>query len=158
MHLRPFAPDDFEQLYAIEESCFAPALRFDRRYMRSLVRRKTAAVWIAEEDGRMAGFVIVEWNRRRQGLQAHIQTLEVAPGHRGRGVGRELLARCVHSARVAGSVVIWLHVAEANEGAIRLYQRHGFLVVGRLEDYYPAGGPALVMALELALSTPGQES
>ena len=154
MQFRPFAPDDFEQLYAIEEACFAPPLRFDRRYMRSLVRRKTAAVWIAEEDGRMAGFAIVEWNRGRQGLQAYIQTLEVAPGARGQGAGRELLARCVHSARGAGSVVVWLHVAESNGGAIRLYQRHGFLVVGRLEDYYPAGGPALVMALELAPSTP----
>ena len=91
MQYRPFAPEDFEQLYAIEKACFAPPLRFDRRYMRSLVRRKTGAVWIAEEDGRMAGFAIVEWNRRRQGLQAYIQTLEVAPGARGQG-GEALLA------------------------------------------------------------------
>ena len=93
MLYRFYSAEDFAQLYAIEEACFQPPFRFGRGYMRQLVNRSNAVTWIAEEDGRMAGFAIVEWMRERGGLTAYIQTLEVAPEFRGRGIGGELLRR-----------------------------------------------------------------
>lgn len=144
MLYRPYKPEDFDQLYALEELCFEPPYRFSRRYMRQLVNCANVATWIAEEDGQMAGFAIVEWNQEPGEMTAYIQTIEVAPEKRGCGVGRELLNRIEGSARDAGAGMIWLHVEVANAGAIRLYEAHGYRCEGRRENYYPRGRSALI--------------
>ncbi len=149
MDFRPYACEDFEALYAVEELCFEPLFRFGRGYMRRLVSRSDVAAWIAEEDGRMAGFAVVEWAQRKSGVTAYIQTIEVAPEARGRGVGRQLLERIEDSARAAGAGLIWLHVEAANEGAIRLYERQGYDCAGRQENYYPLGRAALIYSKRL---------
>lgn len=144
MLYRPYKPEDYDQLYALEELCFESPQRFSRRYMRQLISRTNAATWIAEEDGRLTGFAIVEWAKRKSGVTAYIQTIEVAPEARSRGVGRELLSRIERSARGAGAVLIWLHVEAANAGAIRLYESHGYRCENREENYYPKGRAALI--------------
>jgi ribosomal-protein-alanine N-acetyltransferase len=141
---RPYKPEDFAALYAIEEACFEPPLRFGRGYMRRLVQRVDAATWIAEQDGNMAGFAIVEWSEEASGAVAYIQTLEVAPNQRGKGIGGELLRRIEGSARDAGAPAIWLHVHAENAAAIRLYHAHGYLNAAREENYYARGQAALV--------------
>ena len=145
MLFRRYRPTDFAALYAIEEVCFQPPLRFGRSYMRQLVSAAQAATWIAEENGLMAGFAILEW---ADGI-AYVQTLEVMPEHRGAGVGGELL-RLVEESAVAGNAgLIWLHVDAENGGAIRLYERYGYRYESRQEDYYARGRSALVYAKRL---------
>ena len=97
----------------------------------------------------MAGFAIVEWAGQRSGIAAYIQTIEVDPGTRGRGVGRELLRRIEGSVREAGACMIWLHVEATNAGAIRLYELHGYRCEGRKENYYPRGHAALICVKQL---------
>jgi ribosomal-protein-alanine N-acetyltransferase len=144
LNYRLFRADDFEPLYAIERLCFEPPHRFSRGYMRQLVLARDGATWVAEDDGKIAGFAIVEWSRERAGMIAYLQTIEVAPEARGQGVGRELLRRAEDSARAAGAATVWLHVNAANAGAIRLYHAHGYACEGREEDYYGRGQPGLI--------------
>jgi ribosomal-protein-alanine N-acetyltransferase len=146
---RLYKPEDFAALYAIEEACFEPPWRFGRGYMCQLVQRADAATWIAEEEARMAGFAIVEWTRERAGTIAYIQTIEVAPSARSRGIGGELLRRIEGSAAEAGARMIWLHVHAENAAAIRLYHAHGYLGAGREENYYARGQAALVCIKQL---------
>ena len=48
MHYRLYLPADFPQLYAIEQLCFQPPIRFPRPYMRQLIANPDSATWIAE--------------------------------------------------------------------------------------------------------------
>jgi ribosomal protein S18 acetylase RimI-like enzyme len=146
---RRYVPDDFARLYAIEEECFAPLFRFGRRYMRQLLERANAATWIAETEGRMAGFGIVEWKLDEGQMSAYIETLEVAPQARRQGVGSKLLSQAEASARQAGAGVLWLHVDAQNLEAIRMYEAHGYSYEGREENYYPQGRAALIYAKRL---------
>jgi ribosomal-protein-alanine N-acetyltransferase len=142
---RPYKPEDFDALYALEEVCFQPPFRFGRRYMRSVVVREDGATWIAEDDdSTMAGFAIVHWESRRGGVRAYLETLEVRPDLRGKGIGGELLLRCEESARAADAEVFGLHVDAENEAAISFYRAHGFELQGRVEGYYPEGRAAEV--------------
>jgi ribosomal-protein-alanine N-acetyltransferase len=149
MLYRLYRPEDFPQLYAIEQACFELHFRFPRRYMRQLVDSADSATWIAEEDQQMAGFAIVEWVWESDQTIAYIQTVEVAQAHRNRGIATELLHRIEASSKAAGANTLWLHVAETNASAIRLYQAHGYLPKGREEDYYAPGLPALIYAKPL---------
>ena len=149
MHYRLYQAADFEPLYAIEEACFQPPLRFPRRYMRQLVTSPRAAAWVAEDERAMAGFAIVEWLKAPDASVAYIETLEVVPGRRGQGIGGELLRRMEDSARAAGASIIWLHVDAENAAAIRLYEAHGYEPQGREENFYAEQRPALVYAKSL---------
>ena len=154
VHFRIYEPADFEALYAIEESCFEPPLRFPRRYMRQLLTSHRTAAWLAEEERGLAGFAIVEWLKAADGSVAYIETIEVSAEFRGRGVGSELLCRIEGSARAAGARSIWLHVDARNLSAIRLYEARSYRQEGREENFYGPHCPALVYskALEQGLS------
>lgn len=146
MAFRLYRDDDFSQLYEIELACFEPPFRFSRQLMRNLLADPDSATWVAEDHGQMAGFAIVYWSHPPDQPLAYIQTLEVAPTQRNRGIARELLRRVEESAQSAGAHVIWLHVAETNTPAIRLYESHGYGLQGREADYYAKGVSALLYA------------
>ena len=90
MNYRLFQPDDFHDLYAIEELCFQPPQRFTRRYMRQLLDSPEAATWVTEHGQTMTGFAIIEWSLQVTGIVAYIATIEILPEYRGKGIGAEL--------------------------------------------------------------------
>jgi len=144
MRYRLFENDDFDDLYAIEEVCFQLPERFSRRYMQHLVRRPSAATWVAEENSCLSGFAIIEWSTHPSGIEAYITTIEVLPEMRCRGVGSELLRRVEGSAQGAGAIEAWLHVDVKNSSAIRLYEAHGYRNAGEAEHYYARGRAAKI--------------
>jgi [ribosomal protein S18]-alanine N-acetyltransferase len=153
MRYRLYIPADFPALYAVEELCFAPAFRFSRLYMRQLVESSDSATWIAEEgpepEIELIGFSIVEWTAEPSKSTAYIQTLEVHPAFRNRGIGAELLSRAESSARAAGAHSIGLHVDVENAAAIRLYESRDYARQGREEHYYARHRAAFVYAKSL---------
>ena len=89
------------------------------------------AVFVAEEDGAVVGFVCV-WARvppddpSELRSYAHVSDLVVLPAWRGRGIGRALLARGETYARTRGAERLRIGVLARNEGARRLYLTSGF--------------------------------
>jgi [ribosomal protein S18]-alanine N-acetyltransferase len=154
MLYRLFQPADFAPLYAIEELCFEPPFRFSRAFMRQLTQSSRNATWIAEENGEMAGFAIVDLDPSDGAPIAYIQTLEVRPTRRGQGIGAELLRRIESSAKDAGAQSIWLHVDTENASAIRLYEAHGYTRQGREENFYARHRAAFIYRKVLPNSAP----
>ncbi|WP_342627026.1 bifunctional helix-turn-helix transcriptional regulator/GNAT family N-acetyltransferase [Nguyenibacter vanlangensis] len=79
--------------------------------------------WVAELDGVAAGSVMLT---DEGGGIARLRLLYVEPFARGRGIGGELIARCVAFARDCGydRLTLWTHTVL--DGARRLYARNGF--------------------------------
>ncbi len=95
------------------------------------------------------GFVLV----RMAADEAEILTVAVAPPHRGRGLGRQLVEtalRRLYGERIAAC---FLEVDGGNVAALALYRRLGFATVGKRKGYYRAGSKpgadALVMRADL---------
>ena len=107
--------------------------------MQRLIKTASAATWIAEENGMIVGFAIVEWSVEPGNAVAYIQTVEVADAYRRRGVGLDLLKHIEDSARDAGATEIWLHVDARNDAAVGLYRMRGYVNEGRQEHYYGKG-------------------
>jgi predicted GNAT family acetyltransferase len=80
-------------------------------------------LWVAEADGEIAGFAL-SWVC---GELWFLAELFVAPGHQGRGVGNELLARTFEHARKAGATNKSLITFTFNIVSQGLYIRHGLL-------------------------------
>jgi len=73
--------------------------------------------------------------------RAHLVSMWVAPTHRRRGIGLELVDKIVDWARLKGARSLTLLVTSNNDPAIRFYQQLGFRMTGWTEPY--ANDPAL---------------
>ncbi|MFC6952714.1 N-acetyltransferase [Halorubellus litoreus] len=69
----------------------------------------------------------------------YVSELAVAPEHRGRGHGRDLLSRCLAELRARGVDRAELEVAADNDRARSLYESLGFAVAERRPDRYESG-------------------
>ncbi len=141
--LREATTADIPALIAAELACFG-----DEAWTPGMVReefeRAGGIQLAADAEGKLVGFafgwLVID--------ELHVLHIAAMPSVRRSGVGRELLGRLV---RAAGAETAWLEVRANNAPAIRLYEREGFVEVGRRPRYYADGGDAIVMRYGCAL-------
>lgn len=73
---------------------------------------------------------------------------------RGRGIGKEMLRRCVDAARSFGFRYCYLETLAGMHDAIRLYERHGFKRIGAPRGRTGHGGCNTFYLLELLPQAP----
>jgi ribosomal-protein-alanine N-acetyltransferase len=91
--------------------------------------------------------------------ETHVQTIAVHPGHRGQGLGMEIMEFLEEQSLQEGVNRIILEVARRNQRARRLYKKCGFSSVGFRKHYYTEqNDDALVMEKWIAMSRPRASS
>jgi ribosomal protein S18 acetylase RimI-like enzyme len=108
------------------------------RFLHNIVRFPGCGVFEAKyswmlrdrQSGSLVGMVLCS---RVAPEVAHITQLCIAPAFRGRGLGRLLLSRSAEALLAAGFEAISLTVTEANDQAVRLYERSGFTLRHRFD-------------------------
>lgn len=138
--IRPANISDIDQLEEIENAVFATD-RISRRSFKTLIARSTAQTLVAEVDGTLAGYVMILF-RAGTGM-VRLYSLAVAPGHSGKGFGRDLLDAAETAVMEHGRIALRLEVREDNPGAIALYRKSGYRQLGHHADYYEDGAAAL---------------
>lgn len=68
--------------------------------------------------------------------ELHFGNLAVDQKHRSINIGEALLLTSLQIGKESNCRVVHLEVRENNQPAIRLYQKHGFEIVGVRENYY----------------------
>lgn len=84
-----------------------------------------------EDSGDVAGFAL---SRAAPG-EEELLLIAVAPALRESGLGSRLVALLVEDARGRGGEQLFLEMREGNP-AVRLYDRMGFVPIGRRKEYY----------------------
>jgi [ribosomal protein S18]-alanine N-acetyltransferase len=144
--LREYTPNDFEAIWKLDQICFAENIAYSRDEMRMYLALRSSFCIIAEVDGTLAGFTIMDHRPSRPG---YMVTIDVAPEMRRYGVATALLQEVETRLQRAGGTAIRLEVAINNQGAIDFYKRHGFRDIGRKPGYYNGQLDALSMKKEL---------
>ena len=101
-----------------------------RRHYASLLEAGRGHLLLAEEDGRAIAYAMVSIGGGQTTLAtgdrvAELETLSVAEGERGRGVGRALMDAAYAVMRELGAGEVMLYVLDGNEDAMRFYERQG---------------------------------
>jgi GNAT superfamily N-acetyltransferase len=110
--------------------------------------------FIAERDGDVLGIYMLRPNQ--PGLGDHVANCGymVAAQARGQGIASAMCEHSLAEARRAGFTAMQYNfVVSSNEGAVRLWQRHGFAIVGRVPGAFrhPKLGPTDVFVMHRAL-------
>ncbi|MDA8259775.1 MAG: ribosomal protein S18-alanine N-acetyltransferase [Betaproteobacteria bacterium] len=145
LRYRTMTADDLDAVAAAEQRAYAfPWTRGN--FSDSLAAGHGA--WLALEHGQMIGYAVM-----MQVLdEVHLLNITVLPELQRKGRGSELLQHLFALARMRSATRMLLEVRPGNVSGQALYQRHGFLEIGRRRDYYPAHQgreDAIVMAREL---------
>jgi ribosomal-protein-alanine N-acetyltransferase len=138
---------DFKVLLEIDETSFPAGIAYDSVELSYFMHREGAETLVLEEDGRIAGFIIMEVNRKRR--TATVITLDVRAECQRRGYATQLLLRSEEILRDYGIRHYDLQVDIANTGAIEFYKLHGFEIVRLLQNYYSNGQDAYLMLKDL---------
>ena len=136
MRLRPATHRDADAVTACVRAAY-------RRYVRRIGKRpgpmrqdyrqviRDRNVTVAEEGGRIVGVLVLGASRRGFLLD----NVAVHPAVQGRGVGRNLLSRAEDEARRAGHRSIWLYTHQRMTESRALYERIGYVEVGRRTEH-----------------------
>jgi ribosomal-protein-alanine N-acetyltransferase len=136
---------DIEPALAIERDLFGDEAWSPELFWSELAEHDTRHYLVVEVGGEIVGYgglcVYVD--------NAFVQTIAIAREHQGRGLGRGLLTSLLDEAQRRGRTSVGLEVRADNDIARGMYERFGFVEVGRRRAYYqPSGTDAIVMIRE----------
>lgn len=138
---------DFEQIYEIEQACFAePYTR--EQLMYEFSENPLNKILVAYDENKIVGFVdyMITFN------SATISQIAVLPNYRKKGLGSKLLEEMEKSfPKEIDDVVetITLEVRESNINAISFYKKNGYENVVIKKHYYKNGENAVYMIKRL---------
>jgi len=140
--VRSFEPKDFEAMLAMFESLSAEALRYglppyDRARLGRWVSGLEGGVLLLAFDGRKAVGVAMIYGRGRtrfKGIGEFVTYIH--QDYHAKGLGTFLARTILHEAKGKGFHRVTLEVVADNAGAIKAYERAGFLHEGRMKEAF----------------------
>ena len=130
MIIREMKLEDVASIAQLETICFSDP--WSETSIASELQNRLSYWLVAEIDGNVAGYV---------GSQsvldgADMMNLAVAPEYRRQGIAEALVFALVDHLRQKKIIALLLEVRSSNQPAISLYEKLGFVQIGRRPNYY----------------------
>jgi diamine N-acetyltransferase len=126
--------ETFSRLYPPEDLAAFLAEAHSEARARSDLEDPAKAAWLVEAAGEAIGYALVGPCKLPHPevtpACGELERIYLAAGRQGGGLGSRLLAEALGWLEKDGPRRIWLGVWSENHAAQRLYERHGFAVVG----------------------------
>lgn len=126
--IRTATQKDIKDIYNIETQCFTRPWSYVS-ILSDLSCNELARYVVAEIDGNLVGYcsmhIVVD--------EGHIMNIAVLKDFRRRGIAEKLLKKTIELSK---AVFFTLEVRMSNFGAVRLYEKFGFEIMGRRPKYY----------------------
>lgn len=128
----PMVAGDIDQVHALETSVY-PHPWSRGNFIDSLASGYNG--WtLRDAGGALVGYFLLMCAVD----EAHLLNVAVAAPHQRQGLGLYLLDKIVACARGLSMESILLEVRPSNLRALKVYERYGFVQIGRRKNYYPA--------------------
>ena len=122
--------DHVVQIAELEKICFSDP--WSENSIASELTNKLALWLVAEVDGRVAGYI----GSQTVPDESDMMNVAVHPDFRRRGIAEALVNALCDALKKQGSVSLTLEVRASNDPAKALYEKLGFLQVGKRPNYY----------------------
>jgi ribosomal-protein-alanine N-acetyltransferase len=130
IRIRKASTEDLPAVYAIEKESFKDP--YPPFFIDLLLRLNPETFLIAEEEGKILGYVVASQDRNA----GNIVSIAVTPKERGRNIGRRLMEEVLHLLKDSRAETVRLEVRKSNTGAQRFYELLGFEYSHEAFGYY----------------------
>jgi ribosomal-protein-alanine N-acetyltransferase len=131
-HLYKIGLTDLDQLLAIETKVYP--YPWSRGNFFDSFNNGHELVGLRDKDDTLFAYFIVMYVVD----EVHLLNIAVDTGYQQKGYAHFLLNHLCELAREKGMVSVLLEVRVSNLPALKLYQKFGFIEIGRRKNYYPA--------------------
>lgn len=144
-NIRLARAEDLDDLEVLDHKVFGDMLAYPPFVLRQFFDVYSTCWLVAENpDGGLAGYSLAapaaDWQR------AWLLGLAVDPEFRNLGIGERLTLRSLELLRSFKIPAVYLTVEPANDAAIALYRKIGFVVAELGRDYFGPGEDRVIMA------------
>ena len=123
--------EQLEQIEEIEKACFS--LPWTLEQLKSQMKdSQHEFIASLDDEGRVLGYVGMMYVLD----EGYISNVAVTPEARRQGIGRDLIKELMARAAALDLAFVTLEVRCSNAAAIALYEKQGFLPVGKRKNYY----------------------
>ena len=130
IEIRPMDQTHVAQIAELEKTCFSDP--WSEASIASELSNPLSCWLVAVEGERLAGYI---GSQTVMG-ESDMMNVAVAPDYRRQGVGEKLILALVDALKERGSHWLMLEVRQSNAPARALYEKLGFVEVGRRKNYY----------------------
>ena len=130
MILTEMKPEHVAQVAALEKICFSDP--WSERSVASELENELAYWLVALEGETVAGYI----GSQTVMEETDMMNVAVHPDFRRKGIAEALVSGLVAALKEKGSHCLTLEVRVSNEPAIKLYEKLGFVQIGRRPKYY----------------------
>ena len=137
MKVRLMKSCDLPEIISLHEELFQQSFNFED-YVQDKMFHYGIVLEVEDKViGYLVGQIIFE--------MSDLYYVAVNPDYRGKGYGQLLVDKFIEDACKNEGDIMSLEVRMSNQAAIRLYEKCGFISVGKRERYYADGEDALLM-------------
>ena len=126
--------NEIDAIFEIEQKCFPGKVGYSRRQLEHLILNANSDCLVENQEGVIRAFLIVTY--RQGSLTCNIETIDVDPAFKNKGIGLKLLKAAEIDMKRRGMRWSQLEVSEGNEAALKLYRKAGYTFKERIEGYY----------------------
>ena len=126
--------DEIDAIFEIEQKCFPGRICYSKRLLERLISNANNTCLVEKQNGILRAFLIVTYPKRS--LTCNIETIDVDPTFKNKGIGLKLLKAAEIDMRQRGMRWSELEVSEGNEAALKMYTNAGYTYKTRIEGYY----------------------
>ena len=126
--------NDIDAIFEVEQKCFPGKAGYSKRQLEHLILNKNSDCLVEKRDRVIRAFLIVTYQLGR--LTCNIETIDVEPAFKNRGIGLKLLTAAEICMKRRGMRYSQLEVSEGNEAALNVYRKAGYTFKERIEGYY----------------------
>ena len=141
---RKMTIDDADAVAALDLKSFGDADSWSAEYFFYAAKNEHAEFLVVEADGKIVACAGADIFTDA----AEVVSFAVDPDKRRQGIGTKLLAALIEAVKNRGASLLILEVRPSNKIAIKLYEKFGFQIVDREENYY-FDEDARIMAREI---------
>ncbi len=141
LEIANFKISNLEKIIEIEKEAFPKKIAFSREAFEEFYFREPENFLVAKVGNEIVGYGIGKESKGK----GEIISVAVRENWRRKGIGTKIVERLIENLKRKGARKIFLHVREKNEVAISFYQKLGFKILKKIENYYSNGDSAYLM-------------
>jgi len=148
MRINTVSPKDLDEIFNLESNTFKKDAFFKNSILNLIINNTFFFKMINNDNSNeIVGFIIVIQD---QEYRVNLINLLISKQYQNKGYGSHLLKYTLNKIKEMNNIeVIVLNVNSKNKVAIRLYQKFGFRIVQKIENYYRQKKNAYLMILKI---------